>query len=98
MVAGLVVAQLCIVMAVWSGEAVASASISRGRSLLEQANSGELLISEQLSQLLLAFGIADPSQQCNSLPLSQLDTLRWRGERHMVYWVAMLNWPNSMLA
>ncbi len=80
MVAGLVVASMNRYGG-WSGEAVASASISRGRSLLEQAAVGQLLISEQLGQLLLAFGIADASQELSSIALSQLDALRWRGER-----------------
>lgn len=63
----------------WSGEAVASASISRGRSLLEQADAGQVLFSQSMQSLLLSFGLAEQIQAC--LSLQAISRLHWRGER-----------------
>lgn len=80
MIAGLVVASMNR-FGGWSGEAVASASISNGRYLLDQAQAGQLVLSPQVAQLMVSFGIAEAAQLKPILSLQQLANLRWRGER-----------------
>ncbi len=80
LIAGLVVASMNRYGG-WSGEAVASASITSGRNLLDQAQAGQLLLSPQVQQLMLAFGIAEAEDLQPILSLQHLENFHWRGER-----------------
>ena len=66
----------------WTGEAIASAAIAISRDLVQNAVPGHLAVGRLAQDLMLAFGIGSSKQISEMLPFSELEALRWTGERN----------------
>lgn len=65
----------------WSGEAVASATISTARALLDETPAGMLVLDEPVRDLMRAFGVGRGHDISVQLPLDEIERLVWTGER-----------------
>lgn len=65
----------------WTGEAVASAAIAISRDLVRDATPGKLELGQSAQDMMQAFGIGIRQKIPSSYPFSELDALRWTGER-----------------
>jgi len=65
----------------WTGEALASASISSARETLDTVAPGHFVIDPSARDLTALFGIHGIPEDSTAIPFADLDRLRWSGTR-----------------